>query len=378
MRLLKLYLLPAIWCVSFSVFAQQPLGAAGSPAPAGSAPRSRLPLQVPSVPPPAAPSAALFPGQIGLNVVVTNRAGKPVSGLSQSNFTLLQDNHPWPIAAFHAWNQAAPGPPERLFLAIDTVNIRYDRVAYVREAVDAFLRQNNGRLPYPVTVLWVTDTGVEANSITTDNGDLLASQVKAAEGKLRLLNRNAGAWGDVEQFQMSVQMLWQIVDSVAKLPGRKLVVWLGPGWPMLDSPYIMLSSSQQTALFQQIVGLTTLMRQAQITLYSVSQNISDVDADFYREFLSPVRKVSDANPPNLALKVLAAESGGIAMEPTNDLQRAIDTCAADAQAYYTIVFQPPPARGPNEYHALKVRVDDRGLTARTVLGYYAQPPQAKH
>ena len=315
---------------------------------------------------------------MNLNVVVTDRSGKLVSGLEQADFTLFQDNHPVPIIAFHAWKSPASAPPAGLFLAIDTVNIPYWRVAYVREAVDAFLRENHGHLAHPVTVLWVTDTGVEVNSDTTEDGNLLARQVKATSGKLRFLNRNAGAWGDVEQFQMSVQMLRQILQAVAHLSGRKLLIWLGPGWPLLDSPAIMLTGKQQRSLFNEIVDLTMLMLKAQVTLYSVSQGIGNINADLYEAFLSPVRKPWQANPPNLALKVLAVESGGIAMEPSNNLQRGIDTCAAQASTYYTMGFGTTPARGPDEYHALRVRVNRPGLIARTVTGYYAQPARGKH
>ncbi len=347
----------------------------GSQAAAGTSGRQHLPMQIP--PASSGTAATPTPGQMTLNVVVTDRSGKPVSGLEKADFTLLQDKHPVPIEAFQAWDHSASAPPAGVFLAIDTVNIPYWRVAYVRQAVDAFLRENKGHLAHPVTVLWVTDTGVEVNSETTDNGNLLAQQVRATSGKLRFLNRNAGSWGDIEQFQMSVQMLGQVVHALGRLPGRKLLIWLGPGWPMLDSPNIMLDGQQQQGLFNEIVGLTSWMRQSQITLYSVSQGISNVNADLYEGFLSPVRKPSQANPPNLALKVLAVESGGIAMEPSNDLQVGIDTCAAQASTYYTIGFETTPAHRPDEYHSLLVHVNKRGLIARTVTGYYAQPPQAK-
>ena len=365
-----------IFAVSVSAAALQQHGVAANPLPAqaGSSVPKQAPLEIPSAPVSAVPSLPHVPGQLDLNVVVTDRSGKRVTGLAPSDFTLIEDKHPTPLVAFRAWNSPVSSPPVHLILVIDTVNIRFNRVAYVRHEVNTFLRENGGRLATPVSVLWVTDTGIEVNSDTTDNGDNLAQQLDATEGKLRILGRDAGAWGDIEQFELSVQMLKQIVEGAAAIPGRKLIVWLGPGWPMLDSPNIVLQGDQQEQLFQEIVGLTTVMRRAQISLYSVSQDIADVDSNFYLAFVNPVKKPSDANPPNLALKVLAVESGGMALNPSNDLKRSIQDCAQDAGPYYTLGIKASPAHQPDEFHALKVRIDKPGLTARTVPGYYSQPP----
>jgi len=46
---------------------------------------------------------------------------------------------------------------------------------------------------------------------------------------------------------------------------------------------------------------------------------------------------------------------------------------ADIGAYYTLQFAVPQAAGANEYHDLKLTVDQPGLTARTSTGYYNQP-----
>jgi hypothetical protein len=51
----------------------------------------------------------------------------------------------------------------------------------------------------------------------------------------------------------------------------------------------------------------------------------------------------------------------------------INRILAEANAYYRISFDPPHAAHPDEYHDLKVVVDQPGLTARTRTGYYAEP-----
>jgi len=86
-----------------------------------------------------------------------------------------------------------------------------------------------------------------------------------------------------------------------------------------------------------------------------------------------VKKPNQVSPGDLALKVLAVQSGGVVVPPSNDLASSIRTCMGDAGVFYTLSFEPEPADGPNQYHELKVKVDKPGVTARTNTGYYDQP-----
>jgi VWFA-related protein len=324
--------------------------------------------------PPNGSLAALNDGQIHVSVTVTNKAGKLVTGLDRGDFTLLDDKHPVEITGFQAWGGARPAPQVHIVLAIDTVNLPYDRVAFAREALGKFLRENGGRLANPVSVLWLTDEGIQVQGPASTDGNALASQLDATEGHLRILNRDAGIWGAIERFQMTVQMLQWIMRAEQGQPGRKLLIWIGPGWPLLDNPNIQLSWKEEQNLFSQIVDITTKLREEQIQLYSVSQGISDIYADLYEGFLNGVKKPGDAYLPDLSIKVLAVESGGIAVAPSNDLKQGIDACVADASGYYEISFKAPQAERRDEFHELNIRVEKPGLKARTVTGYYNQPP----
>ena len=55
----------------------------------------------------------------------------------------------------------------------------------------------------------------------------------------------------------------------------------------------------------------------------------------------------------------------------------IATCVADANGFYVLSFDGPAGDGPNEYHALEIKIDKPGLKARTRSGYYAQPQQVR-
>jgi VWFA-related protein len=124
------------------------------------------------------------------------------------------------------------------------------------------------------------------------------------------------------------------------------------------------------------------MREARMALYSVALTDSSIGAGthttLYQDYLKGVASPLRADTGDLALKVLALQSGGRILGPDNDLAGQIGMCVAEANAFYTISFNPPGAEHANEYHDLKVQLSQPGLTARTNTGYYNQPPQGTH
>ena len=76
---------------------------------------------------------------------------------------------------------------------------------------------------------------------------------------------------------------------------------------------------------------------------------------------------------NLALQVLALQSGGRVLNSSNDITGEIARAAADGDAFYTLQIKSAPAEHANEYHSITVGVDMPGATALARTGYYAQP-----
>jgi len=314
-------------------------------------------------------------GRISLDVVVTNKAGAPVSGLDVKDFTVLDDGRPAKVLSFQEVNKLTQkaGPPAEVILLIDTVNVGFTPVARAREEIQTFLRQNGGHLAYPVTVFAFANDGVKILVQPSADGNAEASQLEQADNGLRTITRSAGAYGAIERFQLSIQWLQVVANNMAKRPGRKLLIWVGPGWPMLDRQNIETSSKGAEQLFKSIVDFSTTLREGHIELSSVSLGEPGPGTFLYQDFLKGVKTADKANPPNLGVKVIAAQSGGRVMAPDNGLAGQIDKCVEDGADFYMISFDPPAADKPNEYHDLKVQVDKAGLAARTNTGYYNQP-----
>jgi VWFA-related protein len=373
-------------CLAFVVCLPVLLRAQQSPAPGAVAEQSQAASQsAPQAPAVSAatPTTAVSPrsapnngeGRIHLDVVVTDKAGNPVSGLSLQDFTLLDNNRPNKILSFRPSGGSAQkaDPPVEVIVLLDTVNLGFDQVAVEREQIERFLRRNGGHLAQPVSFFVLTDEGLNVQRHPALDGNGLAAEVSQVDNQLRDINREGGVWGAIERYQFSVQTMMVIAGDEAKKPGRKLLIWTGPGWPLLDNLRLRSTYKDEQQDFRGLVQLSTGLREARVSVYSVSLGQPNLDTFLYRNFLQGVKTAAQVSPPRVGLKVLAVQSGGLVLGPDNDMTAQIDHCVQDASAFYTLSFDAPHAAHANEYHDLKVLVDKPGLTARTNTGYYNQP-----
>ena len=353
--------------VSLSGFAQQP---------GGSAPGTGQ-LQVR---PAGSPDAA---NRLVLDVVVTDRSGKAIKGLEEKDFTVFDDGHSRKILSFRSTGGGVVAasvqpsePPVKIILLIDEVNSSFSRVAYEREQIKHFLLQNGGNRAHPVSMAFFSDGGTEIQNGASRDGNALLALFDQHETRLRSIRRSQGFYGAEERLQLSLKTLTSLAATEMRVPGRKMVVWISRGWPLLSGPNVQLSARNEAGLFASIVSFSTALRDARITLYSINpegagSGIGTQDF-YYREFLKPVVLAKNAQPGNLALQVLAEHSGGLVFIASNDIAGQITRCVEDADVYYTLTVDAAPADRPDAYHALAVKVATPGLTARTRNGYYVQ------
>ena len=334
--------------------------------------KTSVPAPHPAV---AQPSTA---GPITLDVVVSGKNDVPVSGLQQQDFTLDVDKKSQPITSFRAVQaSSASAEPIETILLIDTINTRFDHVAYERQQIEQFLKQNGGHLAQPVSLVVLTDSGTRIMPQPTRDGTQLAKFLDQSEANLRIIGDDTGFYGAVERFQTSINALKQLTDYEIPRPGRKLLIWISPGWPLLSGPNVELTQKDQKGLFNTAVDLAASMRKARITLSSVDP-LGTTDSGtfrtfFYEEFVKGVPTANKMQIGNLALQVLALQSGGIVLNSNNDIAKEISTAASEAQAFYVLTFNSAPTTRPDDYRPITVHVDKSGLTARTRSGYYAQP-----
>jgi VWFA-related protein len=311
---------------------------------------------------------------ITLDVVVTDHAGKPVRGLQQQDFTILDNKKPQTILSFReaGGTDKAADPPSQAIVLLDAINNTDQNVAFQREQLQSFLRRGGGELPLPMSLVTFPDKSKDQPLVTQD-GNALADSLNSNQPGVRSFSRSQGFYGAMDRYPISLRTLEQLVAYEAPQPGRKLLIWLGVGWPLLGSSDTDIPAKYRAALFGEAVWLSTKLREGRITLYNVVPTESLGGAFYYTQFLKGVGSAQNVQPGDLGLQVLAVQSGGQVLNLSNDMGDSLARCLADARAYYTLSFDTPAAGHADEYHSLQVKIDKPRLTVRTRTGYYAQP-----
>ncbi|MGB6689442.1 MAG: VWA domain-containing protein [Terracidiphilus sp.] len=331
---------------------------------------------VPAAPAQPGPQANTAPTAsdhlISIDVDVTDKSGHPIGGLSVADFTVLDNDQPQKLLTFRAVEaHSAPADPLQAIIVVDGINSGFNSVAREREQLGEFLKQNGGELAYPTSIAIITDDGLKVQKGSSRDGNAMFATLNGTDSELRVIGRSQGFYGAADRLERSLGQLGQLAAFEAKQPGRKLVLFISPGWPMLATAGIEADTKQRTWTFNSIVELSNGLREARIALYTLDPfNLGRHNPFYYQNYLKGVTKISQAEYPYLSLQVLSEHSGGQVIVNGNDIEGEINTALRDATAYYTLSFEAAPAGEGTQYHALRVKVDKPGLTVRTTAGYY--------
>jgi VWFA-related protein len=334
--------------------------------------------QTPASSAPQPANAPQSTNKIVLDVVVNPRSAysaPPVANLSPSNFTLLDNKVPQPITSFRAVSRGQE-PPTQVLLVVDAINAPYQSIAYARPQIDKFLQANGGHLAYPTSIVVANETGTQMQPVPSTDGNAVSAVFDKYEVGLRAIRRDAGFYGATDRVQVSLQSLSSLLARERATPGRKIILWISPGWALLSGPRVQLTYNQSRQIFAEIVDLSTQLRQSNTTLYSINPigaGEGVMAVNYYQTFLKGIQKPSQAQIGDLGLQVLAVQSGGRSFNSDNDITGQLQAALADTTAYYELTFTPPPADHPDAFHQIDVKLNDSNLTARTRNGYYALP-----
>ena len=347
--------------------------------------------------------------RIFLDVVVTDKSGKPVTGLEAKDFTLLDNNQAGKVLSFQAFDaaEAMPDPPVEVILFVDTINMSPGEISLAQEEVRKFLLQNGGQLAQPVSIYQFNQDGLSVTPQASTDGNALVAEI-TQKSQIRLIwhdpaenepdsnspravdsavrfpttypaesgmnsdpqfhslgdpSPNVRSKSPSSQDNLSLDVLGSIAIEERWKPGRKLLLWIGKGWPVTEN----------WDSFDSITEFSTRLREARIELSNVTFGKDGKQGLDYRDSVKGVGSARQAKSASLALQVIATQSGGRVVEADRDLVSQIETCIAGASAFYTISFDPPKAKQPDEYHDLNIQVNPPELVARTNTGYYDEP-----
>jgi VWFA-related protein len=336
-----------------------------------------LAAQRPAPPDAITPGPTKIPNTVLLDVVVTGHNNKPVAGLTQSNFTILNNGSPQQILSFKAVQSPSTDPPIQLYLLLDTVNAPITAIAREREEITTFLHRSGETLPYPLSFVILSDTGISISESPSNNTTELLAELNSIDAKLRTITRSTGYWGAVERVQISLKSMQDFATYAQSKPGRKILIWISPGWAYLSGPNIDLTNKDEAQLFNNIVGLSTQLELGRVALYSIDP-IGVLDAastriTYWEDFVKPVPAPKNTAWADLSLQVLAVHTGGRVLNSSNDLASQIQSAIDDTLAFYVITIPRAPADKPNQLNVIQVKIPDTTLKPHTLFGFYSQP-----
>jgi VWFA-related protein len=309
--------------------------------------------------------------QMTIHVSVDSHARIPVEGLTQDDFSITDNKKPQPITGF----RAVKNVQTKVIIVLDAVNLSYVAMSFGREQLAQFFSADEGHLRQPTTLAILQDSGLQIQPAFTTDGNELRSLLDKYTIGLRNLRRSAGIYGADERLQICLRAFEGLVaDNLGKGPTR--IIWISPGWPLLSGPGIILNPSQETSIFNSVIALTTEMRRSDIVIDAVNPLGASEDVartNYYENFLRAPRKVQDVNLADVALQVLATDSGGLVLNGSNDIAGLLQHAVAQSTQAYELTFNPAPGDRPNEYHDLQVKLRRSGLNVHTITGYYAHP-----
>ncbi|MDE3153478.1 MAG: VWA domain-containing protein [Acidobacteriota bacterium] len=315
--------------------------------------------------PPAGPPAAAGPDDpidlatlstVHLDVLVTDRQGRPVPGLTARDFTVTEADGPRHLESMSY--RAATGTPSagRVFgLLLDDYHVAPGiATARARAALTAFVDHD---LRPDDSVVLMRPLDQPASLTVTQNRQAIRTAIDGFAGRLgddtprnafeRDFMGHAPAAVEAARAQTVLSALEALSTYLAGLPeGRKTLIFVSSGFAQAPTEPRLRLPRLDTTL--RIAG------RFDIAIYPLDPDPSDPAA------APPAR--------HLLLRNLADWTGGTLIATPGDLAPALDALSRDADAYYLLTFRAPEADG--RFHEISVKVARRGVQVRARPAYW--------
>ena len=343
--------------------------------------------------------------RLTLNVQVTDASGKALADLRPTDFTVVDNERPRKIAAFRQIDGQLMNNATQVLIVLDAVNSTAPELEAERQGIYKYLASKRGPLPYPTGFALWWNGHLTATPTVTDRDEVGKGFVKLTkgihsnacaplEGSVQRTAEHGGAGsqgenGMGEQAVSAAHCLEvHFKDSLTALDGlaleqkhtgaRTLLIWVGPGWPLLsDATFQHMSAKAQETMFDEIVTVLRDLRESQVTVDAISPRDVMREAELAKvdtaTLSAGVASVRDAIPGGLALPILTLQTGGQLHARSDDVTGDLGECIHDADAYYALSFVgEPPASNAAELHSIEVKVNRPAAKVRTLTTYYAE------
>jgi VWFA-related protein len=323
---------------------------------------------------------------IEIDVYVADEAGRPVTGLTADDFTVLENGEPRPIRAFSAIDlpiervqpvrQALArldvlsnhNPPGRVYLFTFAALLGSD-ILKARHFARQFIEQHFG--PNDVGAVALLGPGrPDAVQDFTGSPRLLLQAIDRFTGGFPKINvasdappgyvptpdpapgiRRGGRSDYLERLRMLTEM-------TARMPGHHKAMLLFTSAPPVDMyDLIDYNGGVLSVAGEDAHAAMSAATRSNLAIYPIDPRGLSTD-------LLPLGEVA-------AYRALADATGGAALVNSNNWPVLFETIVRDNSAYYMLGFEPKAVRDDGRYVRLEVVVARPGVHVRTRGGYLA-------
>ncbi|HET9529287.1 MAG TPA: VWA domain-containing protein [Blastocatellia bacterium] len=405
---------------------------------------------------------------VQMDVVVTDKKGKVVSGLNKEDFELFENGKKQQISFFEfvagglrpgavkAGEEAkAPGPEvspqgadagdiRRIFaFVVDDLTIRHEDLVYIRQMLSTFVDSRMQPSDLVAIIRTVGGKGL-LQQFTTDKV-LLRRAIAALTPRVHPLSAHnnpdapnmpnnpqallAGSDTspdsvlgessnpfDISSFEpadpnsineetnrsirafMSLGTASFVIDSMRELPGRKSLVLISGGMPILSSR--PGTESNNITLF--LRALSDNATRAGVTIHTMDirgleaqRAVASFEETPGRSMISMPgstaatgtggafgRTADEAmlgrSPieSHQSLRMLASSTGGLAILNKNNFDEGLEGILSQSEGYYLLAYTPADAKFDNKFREIKIKVKGNDYKVYSRQGYFAREERA--
>lgn len=365
-----------------------------------------------------------------VDVVVTEANGQPVVGLHKEDLYVREDGHRQTISFFEEHTGGAisqmtlpPMPPDVYtnyptikttdsinVLLLDSLNTQATDQVYVRPQMVKYLKAElaapkGARLAIfilgqklrmvrgftadsaaSLKALIDPKSGTEAKfepqlaspgRISSEN--LVCDGIRSPVGQTAcrdfLSEERAERTGD--RVAMTLQAFQALAHYLSQFPGRKNVMWISGSFPVSFFPEASPRGSPPNEYRSDIRQTVDLLTADQVAVYPISARAltaeENTQADQYGRLIR--EGLGDASFDQIAMEMLARNTGGRPFYNTNDLSKAVSDAINSGSHYYTLTYSPTNTKADGKYRRIELKAMNSGYKLAYRRGYYAENPE---
>lgn len=345
---------------------------------------------------------------VEVSVVVTDRKGKPVTDLSQTDFELLENGRIQPVRFFFRESgennrtdrrTATPSLPPGVFsnnggpgaassragvtiLLFDALNTPWQYRNYAGQHLNRFTKAVPPGERLVTLLLSPAGLRLLQNDLRYRLADF-RSDALLAQGETSAEVQQADRYTD-DRVRTTLRALEAIAANASGVAGRKNLIWITGGIPTQLNLFEPPGSLRDRASYSAEYRFAMLaLNRANVAVYPVdARGLEAMPAtklafgpqDRYQAMPTP-EALQKYQQYREGMRELATGTGGKAYFDRNDLERSMTEANEDARASYTLAYY-RPGEDDGKWRKIQVRVKRENVSVRHRTGYLPLPETA--